>query len=158
MPRVTDISVYRQTAQDTIEVRTRTNVQNLGELAGVVYEKLFSYIAENKAVSTDVPFITYHNTDMSDLDVGIGIPVSGELPARGEITPRKMPEIDIVSCIFRGPYSDTAETYNEIHEWMAANYYKPTGIVREYYFNSPGSVPDDELLTKIVFPIKTWNL
>ena len=158
MPRVTDIAVYRQPAHDTIEIRTRTSVQNLGTLVSEVYEKLFSYITERKAVPTDVPFITYYNTDMSDLDVSIGIPVSAELPAHGEIRPKKILETDVVSCIFRGSYSDTAETYNEMHEWMSRSYYKPTGTVNEYYFNSPASVPEEELLTRIVFPIKTWTL
>jgi len=50
--------------------------------------------------------------------------------------------------------------YNAITKWINENGYKPTGVAYEFYYNSPlGSgapleVPESELLTKIVFPLK----
>jgi len=44
--------------------------------------------------------------------------------------------------------------YNAMTEWMNANGHTPTGVVYEFYLNSPMEVPESELLTKIVFLVK----
>ncbi len=31
---------------------------------------------------------------------------------------------------------------------------EPTGVVYEYYYNSPGEIPESELLTKVEFLLK----
>jgi effector-binding domain-containing protein len=114
MPRVTDISIYEQTEQDTLVIRTRTNVGGLMRLIGEAYGKIFAYLAELGELPTDVPFTMCRNTDMNDLDVEVGVPVAKALPSRGGIAAGKMPEGKAVMCMFRGSYGDTESTYNEM--------------------------------------------
>ncbi|MDO9535730.1 MAG: GyrI-like domain-containing protein [Bacillota bacterium] len=39
-------------------------------------------------------------------------------------------------------------------QWIAENGYEQTGVYYEFYYNSPEEVPESELLTKIVMPVK----
>ena len=39
-------------------------------------------------------------------------------------------------------------------EWVPANGYTATGVSYEFYLNDPEQTPENELLTKIVFPLK----
>ncbi len=39
-------------------------------------------------------------------------------------------------------------------QWTKEQGYEPAGIFYEYYFNSPAEVPETELLTRIVMPLK----
>ncbi|MDR2866500.1 MAG: GyrI-like domain-containing protein [Methanomassiliicoccaceae archaeon] len=153
MPRVTDIMIMGQTEQDTLTVRTRTKVTDLPRLVGQVYPKLFAYLAELGEIPMDMPFITYYNMDMNDLDVEVGVPVSKTLPPRGEMAAGRIPEGKAVVCMFRGSYADTESTYNEMWKWAADNNLRPAGTAREHYFNDPMSFPESELLTKIVLTL-----
>lgn len=44
--------------------------------------------------------------------------------------------------------------YNEMMLYMAENELEPVGVAYEFYYNSPEEVPEKELLTKIMFPLK----
>jgi effector-binding domain-containing protein len=154
MPRVTDIMILGQKEQDTIVIRTRTDVNSLMRVIGEAYARIFAYLAELKEDPADMPFVTYHNMDMNDLDVEIGVPVSRQLPSRADMTAGKIPKGKMVMCIFRGPYSGTEGTYNEVREWMTKNGCRPSGIVRESYYNDPVNFSEEELLTRLEFPIE----
>ena len=45
-------------------------------------------------------------------------------------------------------------TYEAMAKWMNDNGHQPTGVVYEFYNNSPMEVPESELLTKIVFLLR----
>jgi effector-binding domain-containing protein len=56
--------------------------------------------------------------------------------------------------MYKGAYEDMEPVYNAMAEWMKEKSLEPTGVSYEYYYNSPAEVPLNELLTKIVFPLK----
>jgi len=51
-------------------------------------------------------------------------------------------------------YHILGAAYNEMTDWMQKNQCIPTGVAYEFYLNSPEEVPESELLTKIMFPLK----
>jgi effector-binding domain-containing protein len=91
--------------------------------------------------------------DMGNLDGEIGFPVAKQLPGKGEIQPNEIPTGKQVSYLYKGPYAQMETAYGTIAKWMEAQGHVPTGIVYEFYYNSPMEVPESELLTKIVFPV-----
>jgi len=153
MPRVSDIAIFKQMKQPTLVIRTRTKVQELPQAIGASYCKITQYLQELGETVTDVPFVCYHNLDMQNLDVEIGFPVAKALSEKKDIKPDAIPEGYAVSCIYRGPYSQMEPVYNEITSWLEQNNYQAVGATYEYYYNGPG-FPEDELLTKIVMPVK----
>lgn len=56
--------------------------------------------------------------------------------------------------MYKGPYAEMEEPYKYIMKWIEDNGCEPTGVYYEYYFNSPQEVPESDLLTKIVIPLK----
>lgn len=143
-----------QPSQPVLSMRTRTAVGNLPQELGKAYGAIIQYLHELDEQPLETAFAAYYNMDMQDLDVEMGFPVSKPLAGKGEINASKIPAGKQVSCMYKGPYSQMAPVYNAIMQWMNENDYTPTGVVYEFYYNSPADVPESELLTKIVFPLK----
>ncbi len=53
--------------------------------------------------------------------------------------------------MYQGPYNEMEPVYEAMNEWLEENEYEPTGVIYEFYYNSPEEVPESELLTKIMF-------
>ncbi len=140
--------------QPVLSVRTRTPVANLPQEIGKAYGAIAAYLEELGEAPADAPFTAYYNMDMDDLDVAMGFPVSKPLPSRDNIKATVIPEGKQASCMYKGAYTQIGSAYEALSGWVAAQGLEPIGISYEYYFNAPGEVPDDELLTKIVFLLK----
>ncbi len=148
------IELNEQNAQPVLSIRTRTTLEELPALIGESYMKIMSYLNELGEQPANAPFTAYYNLDMQDLDVEMGFPVAKLLTEKDEIKAGEIPQGKVVSTMYKGPYTDMEQPYNEMSEWIAQNGYEPAGVCYEYYFNSPADVPESELLTKIVMPIK----
>ena len=101
-----------------------------------------------------MPYTAYYNLDMQDLDVEMGFPVSKVLPEGEEIKFREIEAGRVISAMYRGPYSKMEPAYAAILKYIEEKGCQPVGICYEYYYNSPQEVPESELLTEIVMPIK----
>lgn len=143
-----------QEEQPVLSIRTRTVVENLPKAIGEAYGKIMRYMGELGEPPAGVPYTAYYNLDMKDLDVEMGFPVARVLPGQGEVNAGAIPAGRYATCMYKGPYKQMEEPYNEIFKWMAENGYEPAGVSYEYYYNSPEEVPESELLTKIAIAIK----
>lgn len=148
------IELTDQPSQHVLSIRTRTSVENLPEEIGKAYNSIMQYLKEIESEPSDVPFVAYYNLDMENLDVEMGFPVSKPMAGKGNIESSEIPAGKQISCMFKGPYKDMEAPYNEMMQWIKENEYTATGVAYEFYYNSPMDVPENELLTKIVFPLK----
>jgi len=101
-----------------------------------------------------MPYVAYFNLDMQDLDLEAGFTVTTAVPGAGEIYAGEIPAGKQATCTHKGPYADSEKAYNQMTTWMQKNQCTPTGVAYEFYLNSPEEVPESELLTKIMFPLK----
>lgn len=143
-----------QPAQPVLSMRTRTAVGNLPQELGKAYGAIMQYLNEIGEKPLEVAFAAYYNMDMADLDVEMGFPVPKPLAGKGEIKAGEIPAGKQVSCMYKGPYQKMEPVYNAMTQWINEKGYTPTGAAYEFYYNSPAEVPESELLTKIVFPLK----
>lgn len=148
------IELSEQKAQPILSIRTKTSLENLPNLIGDSYHRIAGYLEELGEQPADVPFTAYYNLDMQNMDVEMGFPVSKPLPGKDDIEAGEIPQGKIVSYMYKGLYSEMEPVYNEIFKWIAEKGYQPAGVYYEYYYNSPGEVPESELLTRIVIPLK----
>jgi len=146
--------VSEQKTQPVLSIRTRTKVEVISDLIGASYMKIIDYMDELGIEPEGAPFTAYYNMDMQDLDVEMGFPVAGPMPDKGEIQSREIPAGKVVSIMYKGPYSGMEKPYNAMSKWIVENGYEPVGTAYEYYFNSPNEVPESELVTEIVMPLK----
>lgn len=143
-----------QAGQPTLAVRTRTAVGNLPQELGKAYSSIIAYLNELGEQPAAAAYAAYYNMDMEDLDVEMGFTVAQAIPGKDDIQAGEIPAGRQVSYLYKGAYQDMAPVYEAINRWIAEKGYEPTGICYEFYYNSPLEVPENELLTKIVFPVK----
>lgn len=149
-----NFDISEQNEQPVLSMRTRTNVANLPGELGKAYSAINAYVEEIGEKTGGPAFAAYYNMDMEDLDVEIGFPVEKPVAGKGNIRQSAIPAGRQASCMYKGPYADMGPVYEAMTAWMNEKGYVPTGVVYEFYYNSPADVPESELLTKIVFMIK----
>ena len=148
------ITLKQYASQPILSIRKTTSISKLSEEIGKSYGLIAMYLQEIGEQPVGAPFTAYHNLDMENLDVEMGFPVSRPIEGRGEIKTGNIPEGKYAEGMYKGPYSEISSAYDAINAWMAEKGLTPAGISYEYYLNTPGEVPESELLTKIVFPVK----
>ncbi len=140
--------------QPVLAIRTRTAVNNLPQEIGKAYMAIVAYMEELGETPKEAPYTAYFNMDMENLDVEMGFPVSKAYPEKGNIKPGAVPAGKQAVAMYKGPYAKMEPIYTALTTWAAEQGYEPSGISYEYYYNAPGEVSEDELLTKIVFLLK----
>jgi effector-binding domain-containing protein len=136
-----------------LTIRTRTSVEELPQVLGQAYGSIAQYLAELGEQPAGPPFTAYHNMDMQDLDVEIGFPVSRSIPARGSIQAGEIPEGQVATCLYTGPYTEIEAAYSALTEWVEENGYEAAGMAYEIYLNDPSETPPEQLMTQIAFPL-----
>jgi effector-binding domain-containing protein len=148
------IELKEEAAQPVLAVRFRSPVEELPAQLGRIYGGIISYIQSSGGTTPLIPYVAYFNMNMQDLDLEAGFTVTEAAPGEGEVCAGEIPAGKQVTCIHKGPYAASEKAYNEMTEWMQKNQCIPTGIAYEFYLNSPEEVPESELLTRIMFPLK----
>lgn len=150
----TNFEIIEENVQPVLAIRTRTPLANLPQVIGQSYGAIMQYMAEIGEQPANAPYIAYYNMDMEDLDVEMGFPVGKKIPGKEQIQPGEIPGGKKAACLYKGPYSEMESTYGQLMKWVEEQGHKLTGVFYEYYLNSPQEVPESELLTRIVLPLK----
>ncbi|WZL71961.1 GyrI-like domain-containing protein [Clostridiaceae bacterium 35-E11] len=146
--------LFEQTAQPALSIRTRSSVDNLPQVLRNAYMEIIQYLNEIHEQPSGAPFVAYYNMDMQDLEIEVGFPVSREFPEKDKIKPSEIPTGKHASCMHIGPYSQIEPAYDALMQWAAENGHTPTGISYEFYLNDPRETPENQLQTRITFPLK----
>lgn len=150
-----DINVVKQPHQPVLSIRTRSNVKELPDVIAESYAKIGQYLAELDVDPVGPPFVAYYNLDMENLDVEMGFPVDDVIPGDHEMCPGEIPEGEVVSCIYRGPYEGMKEVYEAMNRYIGEKGYHAKGVAYEIYYNSPMEVKSpEELMTRIDLPVE----
>ncbi len=152
MPRVSNFELLKKREQPVVSIRKTVHVNDLPKLIGESYGKLDDYVKGLGEFLSDVPFVAYHNLDMENMDVEMAFPVAGKLPDNDDIKFRVIPEEKVIFCMYRGPYSEISQTYDEMGSWLYGNGFKSKGVAYEHYYNGP-DFPESEMITMVVMPV-----
>lgn len=145
--------IIEQPTQGVLSIRTRASVDQLPQVFDKAFYEIMIYLSENGVHPAGAPFAAYYNMDMQDLDIEIGFPVNQTLLGNNEIQPNEIPAGRQAACLYTGPYNQLEQAYHQLSQWVKENGYTPTGIAYEFYLNDPSVTPENELQTKIVFPL-----
>jgi len=137
-----------------IWIRKVTDLANLPKEIGEAYNTILAYLNEVGEQPLGPAFIAYYNMDMENLEIEIGFPVSREIPGKEPMVVGYIPGGKAASSFYKGAYNCMGACYDEIITWLNKRECIPTGVVYEFYYNSPTEVPESELLTEIRFLLK----
>ncbi|GEM_PF-132700 len=155
MPRITDNTLLVKCEQPVLYIRHQTNMMEFPQLIGKYFQEIGAYIEDIGGEMTDTPYVAFLDfrtmTDQN-MHVEIGIPVSSEIPGKGNIKSKILPKTKIVFAYFRGDYSEMIPFYDDILKWVKERGMEIIGDTYEYYLNGLG-YPMDEMLTRVELPI-----
>lgn len=141
-------------AQPTLVVRTRSSVEQLPEVLGPAWGAVLACAGKVGAQPTDPPFVAYHNADLQDLDVEIGMTFAQVLPGEGHVHAHAIPGSRAVACVHVGPYAELHVAYRALEAWMAEHGFRPGGPAYEFYLDDPGETAAAELRTRVVMLVR----
>ena len=152
-----NIEITNQKSQIAVALKQENvTMEGISVLATEGFQKIFEFLVQQGIEIAGVPYLAYANgnADFSEFDVELGIPVSEEVAVIGEFFMSKNCEGKAITAIHKGAYKDVEAVYTALMGYMAENKLESTGVYYDYYINNPADVPESELLTKVVFPIK----
>jgi effector-binding domain-containing protein len=156
MAKISEIMLLQQAAQPALTIEVQTDINGLPKAIGESFMKIASYLETQGVVTTDIPFVIYKDLEtMTEHNVKMvaGFKLSKALPDRGEIKCIELPGQKIASCIHLGSYSELADLYKEMSEWIKSKGYVAEGSSVEYYYSGP-EVPENAQVTRIEMPLK----
>jgi len=156
MPRISNIEMLKQREQAILFVRKRINMKDMPVFIGGSFSQMGEYLKEHNEMLTDNPFVAYfgyENLDENDAEVMVAFPISTLLPEKGDIGSIILPEGKILFCYFRGDYQGMIPVYEEMAQYINNNRLESAGVAYEYYYNGQ-DYPLEEMLTKVVIPLK----
>lgn len=89
-------------------IRTRCNAKDIPAVLGDGYgKKIYHYLQSLGLSPNGMPYTAYFNMDMNDLDIELGMPVSGPFQGTDEIISGEMAAGSYATTVFfTGPYGD----------------------------------------------------
>ena len=125
----------------------------IGATLADILPRVFLAIAEQGAEPAGMPFMRYFSMDGHSMRAAAGMPVSAPLAGSGDIEPHILPGGRALTATHLGDYEGVGMAWQQV--WNRA---KELGAeVRfggwDVYANDPGSVPTEELETRIYLPL-----
>lgn len=140
--------------RDTVVVRTTVSVEELPQALGDGYGEIMRYLGENGIEPAGAPFAMYHNMDMENLDVEMGLPVSVPVEGSGRVKPGKLPGGRAAVAVHVGPYDTLDRTYTKLGEYIQREGLETEPFMYEVYLSDPGEVAPEQLQTEVFFPVR----
>lgn len=152
MPAISNIELYEQPDKHILSVRTTLSFDQYPNTAKLAFDSIQEYLSKNHILPAGEPFVCYHNTDLKNLDVELGIPVSRPATDCDSIKAGIIPAHKSVSALSLGAYEQTDSLLYEMLDWISIHGYKQTGGIYHIYLNKDDR-RQEELLTRIVIPV-----
>lgn len=150
-----DITVQTLPATAIASIRERTSIEEISSALETGFGRVFGALAERGQTPTGAPLVIYHEMSADEPgEIEIGLPCAGELDLGEGVEVRSLDEVDAAVTVHHGPYDELAPAYHALTNWMAEHGHEAAGPPREVYVTDPGETPDDELQTRIEWPIR----
>ena len=128
------------------------------EYLGAVVE----WIAQKGLQVKDPVYGLYYNSPLEvapeELEWEVGAGFEGKIEIENfedengqEVQLQTIPEHQVISTVFQGPYGEASSVYVDLYEYAVQNDLKIVGPVKEIYLNNPKEA--SESLTEVQFPV-----
>ena len=150
-----EVEIIEETAQLVAATKVHTNLRDIGNDIGAGFGSLMQAMGREGVTPSGPPLIVYHDVidEETDGDLEICVPVAGPISGDSEVYGRELEAATVATALHRGPYQEIAAAYHTITGWISEHGHEMAGPPREIYLNDPQTVPPEELLTRVEFPI-----
>jgi effector-binding domain-containing protein len=81
------------------------------------------------------------------------MPAPADARGGGRVEPYTVPGGTVAWTMHRGPYEGIGAAYAAVWGWMEENGRESAGPMRDVYLTDPESVPPEEYLTEVQWPV-----
>ncbi len=140
-------------AQPALVIRSAVPPSEVAQTLGSSIPKVLKFV-EARGGSLAGPPITRYLSQSSELfEIEVGFPLTSPLAGEGEIVAIELPGGKAALTNHFGSYQRLGEGHRAIIEWVMANQKSIAGPPWEVYLSDPSSTPEEELVTRIFYPI-----
>jgi len=139
--------------QLALTVAKRVSLATVGEVMQEAFGAIMAHAGASGAQFTGPPFCLYPGEMAEEFDMVVCLPVAPGANGGEGVALETVPGGRVATTMHHGPYTDLCETYGALQAWMAANGHTPSVPVREVYLSDPQTVPPEELLTEVDWPV-----
>jgi len=150
-----DVNVTEAAPQLVAATKVHTSVSRIGNDIGAGFGSLMQAMGRAGVAPAGPPLIVYHDVidDTTDGDLEICVPVGAAFAEGGEVYGRELEGGAMATTVHHGPYEQIGSAYHTLTAWISEHGHDLAGPPRETYLNDPQTVPPEELLTRVEFPI-----
>ena len=154
------MEIKNLTSQPVVSIRTTIALEQIQDVLGRGYGKVFEFLGRNGIQPADAPFALYRNEDMQALDIEFGFPVQATdglaalIANEPELQLAELPEGKAAVALHTGPYMQLEKTYTDLTNWVKQQGLETSGVCFERYIDDPDSVAEDKLKTEVYFLLK----
>ncbi len=150
-----DVRITEAVPQLVAATRVHTNLSRIGSDIGTGFGSLMQALGRAGVNPSGAPLIVYHDVidEETDGDIEICVPVGASFTGDAAVYSRELEGGTVATVTHRGPYEEIAPAYHTLAGWISEHGHESAGPPREIYLNDPQTVPPEELLTRVEFPI-----
>lgn len=154
-------SYIQRKSVSSFQVISKREIGTYAQTTSRFYGDLIDFLnlPENiERIHVTGPFMGLYYDDEykeEDADIEAAFPISGDITMSAEeFEVKTLPEIDVLSTVYKGPSYEIDGIYAQIMEYAEEHSLKLITPLRELYFDFPEKDPDEGLLIEIQFPYK----
>lgn len=150
-----EVSIVEADDQSVVSVTKHTSFKRMKEDVSAAFMTLGAEIERSALPTSGPPMLIYHHVvdEESEGDIEVCVPVSVPFAGGDGTTGRTLEGGMLATTEHRGPYEELAPAYQVLTAWVTEKGYEFAGSPREVYLNDPRTVPPEELVTRLEFPI-----
>jgi effector-binding domain-containing protein len=134
--------------------RTPVTMETIGERIGAAFGVLMEHGVKTGAQWAGPPFILSPEDCEGEFEITVCMPVAPGAEGGEAVTVEEVPGGAVAATVHVGPYKGVGQAYVALQKWMTDNGRRPAGMAREVYLNDPDSVPPEQLMTEIDWPVE----
>jgi effector-binding domain-containing protein len=132
--------------------------QEIAAAIGGAYAEVGAFMRAHGLTQAGPPITINTKWDDSGYAFDAAIPVDKapekEIPADGRVQVKETYAGKALKVVHKGAYHGMPATYDRLFAWAAAHGYEQAAPPWDEYVSDPGSVPEAELTTNVVLPVK----
>lgn len=152
-----DVEIIEETPQLVAATKVHTSLRSIGDDIAAGFGTLVHALGRAGVEPSGAPLIVYHSVidQETEGDIEICVPVAAAIEGDTAVYERELEGGSMASTVHRGPYAEIARAYHTVTGWISEHGHEIAGPPREIYLNDPQMVPEEELLTRVEFPIRS---
>lgn len=157
--QIPEESYIQRKAIPSVKVISKREIGTYDETTPKLYGELMALLdlpGNTEMVTVTGPFMGLYYDDEykeADADIEAAFPISGGITVSNDgFEVKILPEIDVISTVYKGPSYEIHGIYAQIMEYAEKHSLKLQTPLRELYFDYPEKDPDEGLLIEIQFP------